>query len=334
MKSIFTISAAIALTAGLHISTVDAATVTSNLNFSKSAGLFGGSSSGAGFSSKGSSNIGIGTLYYDVGANTGTVNAYNRSKVTASYQEMMSFEDAANASIKLSVSGQNTPLLPNSGFSTSFGAGAEVGVRNLFGVLDWAFIDEGARLNASKTSSSVTATTLSGSDRDTLTGVGPDIALASLTANADVKQSSSLIFGNLFGKVQATHSSGEVRTAAFDFATSTLLGLNLQKAGLWDLDLIGVDIANTFSSRFSMVVNGEACLLGNCGSLDVAEVTFANIKPFSINFASKNVDIGGITVKAAPIPVTPVPLPGGLPLMAAGMGAFWVVRWARRTQNG
>ena len=337
MKRFVTTFPTLAVAIGLLSGAADAASVTRNINFEKETGLFGGSSSGFGFSESGRTDIGIGTLFYDVGANTGTVDAYNYSRITANYDEVLSFGDAADAKIGLSLDGADRvfqpfpPLpginLPNSGFSTSFGAGVEVGVEDLFGLVDWSFIDAGARVEASAGSFGNFQLSMTGTDRDTLAGVGPDLVVVSLTANADVKQTSTLTFGNLIGNVRATHSSGETREARFDFATSTLLGLDLQKEGFWDLDLIGVDILNTFRSSFSLIVKGEACAFFECGSLDVAEVTFANISPFSIDFAAKNVDIGGITVLGAPVPA--VPLPAGLPLMLAGLGSLVLVR--RRT---
>lgn len=339
LKTISTLTLAISLQAGV----AGAASVTKDLSFSKTTGLFGGSSSGFGFSAKGSQDIGIGTLYYDAGANSGTVTAANNSEITANYDEVLSFGDAADAKINLSLAGADDEIVipspfnglpplvipvPNSSFSTEFGAGVEVGVKNLFGLTDWAFIDEGARLNAAGASFGNFALSMTGTDRDQLTGVGPDLLVVSLTANADVKQTSTLTYGNLIGKVQATHSSGETRTASFDFASNTMLGLDLQLAGDWDLDLIGVDIMNTFSSRFSLIVRGEACAFGQCGDLDIAEVTFANISPFTIDFSAKNLDIGGIKVLAAP---TAVPLPAGMPLILLGLGTLAALRSRRKS---
>ena len=312
-----------------------ASTYSTFLSYSASQSLFGGASTFS-LGTSGTVNLGLGSLDYDIGVSSGTVDASVRAALSADFSRNVALADASSTSFKLNLDAPST----GSGlsFRTSFGAGVEVNA-SLFNTFDFNLIDEGARLDLSETNTSFLGRrqnpfgdSISDTENDSLVGVGPDNIFLTLNATGNVEQTSTLDVDGLTGILRATHSSGVVRQASFDFTDMTTLNLDLSLDGTWDLSILNAGVDNSFSSEFDFFVRGAAGAFGQTLSLDTPRIGFADVNPFALNFGTLNRSLGSIVVTAPVVepPVDVVPLPAGMPLLLAGVGGFALLRRRKR----
>jgi hypothetical protein len=324
----------------------DAATVNAMLTYSRNnTGLNGGGS--LGFNASTSFDAGIARVGFGARASSGDVDARASVGVRASYADVVDFD--ASGAVPVTVSATSLSF----SFETLMGANATASVdfKSFLGINPGPFniIDEGYTLETSG-SGSAFRTAVTDDAKEPITGAGvpptPGIGLqAQITL--DASKESSLEINNLLGVVRATHESGAIVTDAFSIFGDPTGLLNLGLAGSWDLDLIGVALTNTFdtsmglaaSARLGAAVgfncgdfaddddNGFGCV-GDTGSVASSpQLTLSDPAAFQIAWGTKSLDIGGLTVLAAP---TPIPLPAAAPMLAAGFAALGFAARRRR----
>lgn len=238
------------------------------LDFSTSQSLWqGGPTAGLDEGGRTGGNVG---LYYEVRANTGTVNAEQAGTLQASY--MSEIPVGSQASIGLQFTGD-----PNGGTVQSlFGASAEAGLFvDISGCLgdivlgicvgfpynidtDIAVIDEGFFLDPTTVHTPIIDTLRSATDADQAAGAtaGPSIGPFTMGAsmNLDLEQRISFTPTGLTGLAcyenQDTLESG---CTAFSVPTSgeTLLNLALGK-GTWDIAFLDLALANLFRNQIDL----------------------------------------------------------------------------------
>jgi hypothetical protein len=162
------------------------------------------------------------------------------------------------------------------------------------------------------------------------------------------------------GTILATHESGVMRTSSFSLRNDPLKMLDLSLAGEWKLDLLNLDLLNSFDSATGLAAGYELGLafgelFGGCGDystdddnagfLDLPAVCGADTgvsdvtsqlnlldpKPFMLDWGKRDASLGRVTVNAPQIEA--VPLPAGLPLLGAGLLAFAGLRRAQKRAN-
>ena len=312
--------------------------------------LFGPGGPGDGLSDASSVDLEFAEAGYSVAASAGTVDAEARQHLNASYAERIPLGTPANIQLAASAPGS----------SAGFDAGIEAEANLYFDISPFSvpllgtfdppsfdLIDEQFRVGpeASQNDIIVPITTLSATGRQDVAGIGAsfeDLGLdlltdiANLVAQADLEATltSTLDFGSLSGTLRATHTSGAVSQTAFSLSALETRTLNLPLIGIWDLDLVDVSLANSFSSAFGVSAsstlgigvgdcggdlssdddNGLLCLFDEGATFPLPTLDFAEIDPFGLEFDLASADIGAIEVY--------VPLPPGLPLLAIGLGAL------------
>lgn len=316
-----------------------AGTITTNLSFSNTQNIFNG---GAGFNESANLNLGIATVDFGARASTGSVRGEASISLTAAFEDTLSFAEAAAANVGLTASN-----LRHS-FETLIGATAFSGVN--FGSFLGINPPRISLGEVGYTIETADARTGFGSTDDRaaepITGFGvptfPGISLqAEITL--DGSQTSEMSVDELFGVVQATHEDGTILTDAFSLTSSANSVLDLGIAGEWDLELIGVGLANTFDTSLGLAAsarvgaavgfgcgdfsddddNGFFCA-GDTGAVATSpQLTLINPAETSIAWGKQNLTLGTITVAA------PVPLPAGVVLMATGFGALGLARRRR-----
>lgn len=318
-----------------------AGTVTTTLDYANTQNIFNG---GAGFNQSTDLNLGIATVDFGARASTGSVTGSASVSLTAAFEDTLSFAEAAAATVGL------TAANLQQGFSTFIGATAFSGVdfnsfiginppRISLGEVGYSIGTDGARSGFGSTSDV---------GNEPITGFGvPTFPGISLQAEVtlDGSQTSEMSVDELFGVVQATHESGSVFTDAFSLTASTTSTLDLSLEGMWDLELIGVGLANTFDTSLGLAAsagvgaavgigcgdfsddsdNGFFCA-GDIGAVATSpQLTLINPAETSIAWGTQNVQLGSVFVQAAP-----VPLPAGAALMITGLGVFGLARRRQR----
>jgi hypothetical protein len=343
--------AAFAATSVLLPAITSAATINTSLTYERNnTGLDGGSS--VGFNRFTTADVGIATLRFGAEASGGDVDAKGTIGFSTTFADTVSFGESANVSVAL---GLNSLSFNYSAF-TGAEAGAFVNFKSFAGVdlSEFRVIGDDYRLDTSGSRNSFGST---GNNRDTeaIAGVGPDVSFglgvrARVSLNAS--QTTSFAVTDFQGTLQATHESGVTRTTTFSLLGSPLRNLDLSLAGEWTLGLENLGLRNSFDSATGIssgyelgLAAGE--LFGGCGdysddddnagfldlpaacladtgvSGDTAQLNLLNPSPFEINWGRKSVSLGSLSVLAEIVdPVTPVPLPAGMPLLLAGLAGF------------
>lgn len=323
---------------------VGAATVTiaTDLSYAKdNSGLYG--SGATGFNQSTSFSVGIATVGFGAKASSGDVDARADLKLTASYEDTLSFDQAAASSVALSLS--NLAYR----FSTFVGATATASVNfgSFLGINPPPFniIDEGYDLTTSASRTAGLGTSVSDTGNTPIAGVGvpttPGISLQA-EVTLDASQQSTFFIDNLVGMVQATHSGGTVRTDAFALTTDGLGLMDLSIAGDWALSLVGVGLLNRFdtalglaaSARIGAAVgfgcgdfsddddNGFLCA-GDTGAVATSpQLSLIDPAAFGIDWGTKTVSLGTVTVLAPVVPPAPVPLPATGLLLVGGVAVL------------
>lgn len=316
-----------------------AASITADLSFSASDDLF---INGGGFNESANLDVGIAVVDFGARASTGDVNADVDARITASYKSKFKLNDAGAAAVNISASNVR------SAFDTFVGATAGVGVDfdpiniNMpFPVPDIdinpgriALAEVGYGIETSGARNGFGA--VSDTGNEPITGFGiPTVPLISTQAEItlDGSQQSTLDVDDIFGIVQATHESGKVVTDAFSIINDSVGLMNLDLTGTWDLELVGIGIANTFDSALGLAAsarigfaagvncgdfttdadNGFGCIFDTGSRATSPQLTLIDPSPFGLDFGLKNVNLGAVDV---------VPLPAGLGLMLSGLGVM------------
>lgn len=310
-----------------------AASISADLSFSASDDLF---VNGGGFDESANINLGFATVDFGARASTGNVNADVEAKITANYKERLQKSESGAAEVDLSASNVR------SAFDTFVGATAGVGVN--FGRIDFGPINVNPpRISIGEVGYGIETEgsrngfgAVSDTGNEPITGFGvPTIPGVSVQAEVtlDGSQQSELSVDDIFGIVRATHSSGAIFTDAFSILSDARSVLDLSMNGVWDLELVGIGIANTWDSALGLAASGRlGFAVGfNCGNFDEdgdngfgcvydtgakitsPQLSLINPDPFALDFGFKTVNLGQVEV---------VPLPAGLGLLLSGLGVF------------
>ncbi len=103
------------------------------------------------------------------------------------------------------------------------------------------------------------------------TAIGPSLPVlgsAQAGIDYDIVQHATHTISGLNGVAVATHTTtGDVRTAAFSLGSVDDILLNLDEAGIWDIELTSLSLVNSFSTDFDLAfVPFVQYILGfNCG---------------------------------------------------------------------
>lgn len=328
-----------------------AATVNSVLSYEKNnVGLDGGSA--VGFDKFTSADLGIAKLRFGAKASGGEVDAEASIGFSTTFANSVVLDDAGSVSVDLNL---NSLSFGYEAF-TGAEAGAFVDFDSFSGINlpEFAIVGDGFTLNTSASKNSFGNT---GIKRDTekIAGVGPSVSLGlgiRAEVTLDASQSTSFSVSDLQGNLLATHSSGATQMQSFSLLTDPTKMLDLSLEGDWSLQLQDVFLVNSFDSSTGLSAGYELGLafgevFGGCGdysidsdnensfvppracvadtgvSGDTSELSLINPSPFSIAWGSKTVNLGSISVFAAP---AVVPLPAGMPLLIAALGILRLVK--------
>jgi hypothetical protein len=326
-----------------------ATTVTTELIYSaRNVGLNGGRP--LGFNAFTATDLVIANLRFGASASSGDVDASASIRFSSHFDRTVALADASNYRVDFGLERLNF------GYSASTGAeaGAFVDFKSFAGINppEITVIGDSYTLDTSDSRSGFGSTGNARATTD-IAGVGPDVAFGlNLRAEVtlDASKTTSFAVSELTGLIQATHESGVVATGVFDLAANASETLNLGLAGAWSLDLLNVDLANSFDSSTGISAGYEIGIgFGvSCGDLsdpddnflcedagvsgDTAQLSLSDPAPFEINWGQRFVSLGTIDVSAPP-PPTPdpavIPLPAGLPLILSALLGFFGLRVAR-----
>lgn len=333
-------STAIAAAAIFMPAATFAATFSTDLTFNGTDGFLPGPSFDESF------DVDVGIAVVDFGArlSTGTVDADASLSLDAVFDSVLTLAESTAASVGLSVSDLSY------GFDTFLGATAEAGVDfdNIslpflpdIDVPRLAFASVGYGLETEGAGTGFSTTSDTGNEPIDGFGVPPTPLLgvqAELTL--DGSQTSDFSIDDLVGVVQATHTSGAIVTDTFSILSDSASTLDLSIAGDWVLELVGVALENTFDTSIGLAAsgrvgagvgvncgdfstdgdNGFGCVFDTGAVISTPQLTLIDPGAFGIDFGTQDIVLGNVSVAAA------VPLPAGMTLMLAGLGAFGYVR--------
>lgn len=339
-----------------------ASTVTTNLLYSAdNIGLDGGSP--AGFNAFTTTDIGVAKLRFGARASSGEVDADASISFSTHFERDVDLANASTYSVDFGLNGLSF------GYDAFTGAeaGAFVDFDPIFGVNPGEFRVIGDDYTL-ETSDSRTGFGSTGNERalSEIAGVGPDLNLVAIATRAvvtlDASKTTSMSVSDLQGNLVAVHESGAVVSDPFALNAGPQT-LDLSLAGEWSLQLRSVALRNQFNSATGIsagyeigIATGET--FGGCGdystdddnentfippsscigdagnSGNTSQLSLLDPAPFEIDWGRKFVDLGTVTVRAAPPPPGPgpevVPLPAGLPLILTGLLGFVGLRRMQR----
>jgi hypothetical protein len=281
----------------------------------------------------GNSSFGI---RFQTGASTGTVKANYNGALTVGYDNQI---QVGPIGITLGFQGD-----PNGGhFDTSLGAFAKATA--YFPVIGGVTLtNPNYSLATGRTYTPSPPDSLSDSDSfaPAAAVIGPDIGVGSAQAGIDfsIVQNATHTLGAVNGLVRATRQGGgEIRTAAFSLDATDSILLDLDLAGIWDVQVLNLSLGNTFSTDFDLSFDpfiqytlGIDCgdpgtdsdnsfLCGGDGRLDtrLATVDLFSNTPFALAMNTST------TLSTFQIAV--VPEPRAYALFLAGLGLTgWMAR--------
>ncbi|MCL4812303.1 MAG: PEP-CTERM sorting domain-containing protein [Vicinamibacteraceae bacterium] len=311
-----------------------------SLSFAASQSLWeGGPTAGLDASGRTSGNVG---LYYEVRANSGTVNAAQDGWLTASYPSQVAL--GSQASIGLQFTGQ-----PNGGrVEALFGASAETGVfldvSGCIGAVvlgtcvgvpynvdtDIAVIDEGFFLAPTTVHTPVVDMTRSAGDADQAFGVGAGPSLGPYhlgpSMNLDLEQRVFFTPTGLGGIACYQHrDTADGACVPFDVATSGVSMLDLALGlGTWDISFLDLTLLNRFRNDIDLELRPSFDYgVGSWPPVGQELFAFGLIdETFSLDF-NRVVRAGAVTITVVDR-VGHVPEPAMLLLVGAGVlaGAY------------
>lgn len=316
------------------------------LNFSASQSLWaGGPTAGLNASGRTGGNVG---LYYQVRANTGTVNAAQAGNLQATYSSEVTAGSLTTVGLQFLGSG-------GSSVQALFGASADTGVfldiAGCIGIVtpigcggvpydidtDIAIIDEGFFLNPTTTHTPVIDTQRTAADADQAFGVGagPSIGAFHLgpSMNLDLEQRIFFTPTGLTGLAcYQNRGTTENGCAPFQVPTSGAANLALNLGvGIWDVSFMSVSLSNVFRNDIDLELRPSFDYLVGSWPPVGQELFAFNLldQSFSLNF-SQVARAGAITVSVVDPPAA-VPEPATLLLLGTGLLA--VARHGRRRRT-
>ncbi|NNL66290.1 MAG: hypothetical protein HKP30_08615 [Myxococcales bacterium] len=295
-----------------------AATFTSGLAFSTGTrslwGPGGGSSSFGGSGSLGTRLAGVDVgAGYDFSATAGTVRANLSGSLVADYAAELALPGVTQIGLDWNGS--------SGSFSTDLGASAEISAYvhdvPFFGPWDPCVYCQDWSLDTSRSFTSTFGVQRSDTDSFSVAGVGPDIGVASAQLSLNANQTARFRPDALTGSLRATHrDSGLSKLLGFSLQDVSVLDVDLDEAGIWDFDLLGLDIANTFSTTIgaNLSVDLECCFGAIGTSFPFGNVSLLNTPSFALDFGARNL--------ASAFSILVVPEPGATGLVLLGLGGL------------
>jgi hypothetical protein len=207
-------------------------------------------------------------MRFTTGASSGTVSSYYRGNIFVGYDDTA---DTGPVNLQIGYLGD-----PSGGhFQTAFGAFARATVFFPSPIPDGNIVDLDYSLDTARTYTPSPPDSFSDSDSFTpaSTAFGPDVPVLG-AANAgidyDIVQNATHTVSGLTGTLRATNQrTGAETTSAFSLGSLDNVSLDLVDWGLWDVELTGLSLANSFSTDFDLdlVAFAQYRLGDNCGDL-------------------------------------------------------------------
>lgn len=297
-----------------------AASFTGGLAFSTgNQSLWGPGASSSSFGGSGSAGTTIAGV--DVGAgysfraSSGTARANLSGNLGATYAQELALPGVTR--IGLGFTGTS------GSFSTALGASASISAYAhdvpFFGPWDPCVYCRNWSLDTSASFTPVLGVQHSGTGSFAVAGVGPDIGVASAQLTLNANQTARFRSTALVGSLRATHrDSSASQTLGFSLAGSSFLDFDLDQAGLWDFDFLGLDVANTFSTTIgaNLSVDLGCCFGAISKSFPFGNVSLLNTPSFGLDFGAKSL-LGAFSISV-------VPEPGSTALVLLGLAGLFV----------
>lgn len=207
-------------------------------------------------------------MRFTTGASSGTVSSYYRGNVFVGYDDTV---DMGPVNLQIGYQGD-----PSGGhFQTAFGAFARATVYFPSPIPDGNIVDLDYSLDTARTYAPSPPDGNSDSDSFTpaSTAFGPDVPVvgaATAGIDYDIVQNATHTVSGLTGTLRAINQrTGAETTSAFSLGSLDDVSLNLVDWGVWDVELTGLSLANSFSTDFDLdlVAFAQYRLGDNCGDL-------------------------------------------------------------------